>query len=69
MHRFVLVVLSVLFCMPLSAGVRAADVPVPDGYLTIDPARMARLEAQILRPFAALPRVPLPPVPIPSKAA
>lgn len=37
-----------------------AWVPVPEGYLTIDAARMARIEAQILRPFAALPRAPLP---------
>jgi hypothetical protein len=30
---FALVVLSALLCVPLPAGVRAADIPVPDGYL------------------------------------
>jgi len=44
-------------------------VPVPEGYLKIDPSRMARLETEILRPFAALPRMPLPPAPLTSKAA
>lgn len=33
MDRFALVVLSALFCVPLPVGVRAADIPVPDGYL------------------------------------
>jgi hypothetical protein len=35
-------------------------VPVPDDFLSIDPIRMAKIEARISRPFATLPRVPLP---------
>jgi hypothetical protein len=35
-------------------------VLVPDDFLSIDPIRMAKIEARISRPFATLPRVPLP---------
>jgi hypothetical protein len=47
----------------LLARIAASDcawVPVPADYLEIGPAHMARLDAEIARPFAALPRAVLP---------
>jgi len=41
------------------ARLDCAWAPVPAGYLDIDAERMARLEAAVIRPFAALPRAPL----------
>ena len=37
-----------------------AWVPVPADYLVIDPERRARLDEEVVTPFAALPRTPLP---------
>lgn len=45
------------------ASIAASDcswVPVPPDYFEIDAERMARLEEQVIAPFAALPRVELP---------
>jgi hypothetical protein len=47
----------------LLARIAASDcawVPVPADYLEIGPGHMARLDAEIARPFAALPRAVLP---------